>query len=303
MENLRLLPKLRDRISSMYIEHAKIDRHEKSVAIHDPNGITPIPIAQVAVLMFGPGVSVTHAAITTIADNNCLAVWCGEENVRFYAFGNGGTRSSAALIQQARLSSIEELRLEVVKRMYRMRFDNDIDNTSTIESLRGMEGARVRDAYARASMSSGVQWNGRSYDRNQWSEADPVNRALSCANSCLYGICQAAILSMGLSAGLGFIHTGKQLSFVYDIADLYKMETSIPIAFEIARDNPTDLERETRLRCRDRFRDEKLLQKIIPDIQKLLELRDSGETASGDIDQDPALPTELWTPDSEADQQ
>lgn len=297
VDDLHLLPKFKDSLSYLYIEHAKIDRHEKSIAIHNPSGIVPVPAASIVLLMLGPGVSVTHAAITTLAELNCLVVWCGEENVRFYALGTGGTRSGAPILHQARLVSDEAKRLEVVQRMYRMRFTEPLDATMSVEQLRGMEGVRVRETYARASKESGVEWNGRSYDRTDWRANDPVNRALSCANSCLYGVCHAAILTTGYSAALGFIHTGKQLSFVYDIADLYKAEISIPMAFEIAAEEPPNLERAVRLRCRDRFRESKLLQRIIPDIQKVL---GSKEDSSAEIiDSDPALPTELWTPESE----
>jgi CRISPR-associated protein Cas1 len=167
-----------------------------------------------------------------------------------------------------------------------------------VEQLRGMEGVRVREAYARASQDTGVEWSGRSYDRSDWRSADPVNRALSCANSCLYGLCHAAILSTGYSPALGFIHTGKQLSFVYDIADLYKVEVTIPLAFRVARENPPELERTVRLQCRDRFRESRLLQRIVPDIQKALGVRED-VTEGFAPDSDPALPTDLWTPESE----
>ena len=297
VDDLHLLPKFRDSLSYLYIEHAKIDRHEKSIAIHNPTGIVPVPAASIVLLMLGPGVSITHAAITTLAELNCLTVWCGEENVRFYALGTGGTRSGAPILHQARLVSDETKRLEVVQRMYRMRFTEPLDATMSVEQLRGMEGVRVRETYARASKESGVEWSGRSYDRTDWRATDPVNRALSCANSCLYGVCHAAILTTGYSAALGFIHTGKQLSFVYDFADLYKAEISIPMAFEIAAEEPPNLERAVRLRCRDRFRESKLLQRIIPDIQKVLGSKE--DSWAEVIDSDPALPTELWTPESE----
>ena len=296
MDDLHLLPKIRDGLSSLYVEHARIDRYEKSVAFWDDSGCTPIPAASLSVLMLGPGTSVTHAAVQALADNNCLAIWAGEENVRYYASGTGGTRSAAPLLLQARLASDEKARMDVVKRMYQIRFTDTPSGLLTIEALRGMEGIRVRKAYARASEQSGVPWSGRFYDRMSWQDTDPVNRALSCANSCLYGVCHAAILATGYSPGIGFIHTGKQLSFVYDIADLYKVDVTIPLAFEIARDDPPHLERAVRHACRDRFRETKLLQRIVPDIQKVLDVK---EDLSADFapDSDPALPTELWTPD------
>jgi CRISPR-associated protein Cas1 len=297
VDDLHLLPKFRDAISSLYVEHAKIDRHEKSIAIHDAAGFTPVPAASLAVLMLGPGTNITQSAITTLAENNCLVVWCGEENVRFYAFGTGGTRSAEPLLLQARLASSETTRLEVVKRMYRMRFQDDLEPGLTVEQLRGMEGYRVRSTYARFSRETGIPWSGRNYERDDWYAADPVNRALSCANSCLYGVCHAAMLSVGYCPAIGFIHTGKQLSFVYDIADLYKAEITIPLAFEMAAKVTDNLERAVRLRCRDLFRERRLIQRIVPDIHKCLGT-DAG-TEPFAPDEDPALPTDLWTPEDE----
>jgi CRISPR-associated protein Cas1 len=297
MDDLHQLPKFRDALSFLYLEHVRIEQDEKSIAFWDVEGKTPVPVAGLSVLMLGPGTNITHAAIRALADNNCLVIWCGEQNVRFYSFGMGGTRSSAALLRQARLVADEALRLEVVKCMYRMRFREKLSADLTVQQLRGMEGIRVREAYARASRESGVPWSGRSYDRKDWRSTDPVNRALSAANSCLYGVCHAAILSVGYSPALGFIHTGKQLSFVYDIADLYKVELTIPLAFRTAAKNPQDLERHVRLQCRDVFRESRLIQRIIPDIRRAL--GDSDDEEQFVPDEDPALPTKLWTPEAE----
>ena len=296
MDDYHVLPKFRDALSILYLEHACIDRHENTIGVWDDEGCTPAPASSLAVLMLGPGTRITQSAITMLADNNCLVIWCGEENVRFYASGMGGTRSAAGVLHQAPLVSDPALRLEVVKQMYWMRFGARVDNALSIEQLRGMEGARVRDTYARVSRETGVPWSGRSYDRGQWKSADPVKRALSCANSCLYGVCHAAILSSGYSPALGFIHSGKQLSFVYDIADLYKCELTVPLAFEIARQNPDPLERAVRYRMHDLFRDSKLLQRIVPDIQRVLGMpKEDAELEA--IEDDPALPTALWTPE------
>jgi CRISPR-associated protein Cas1 len=299
IDDLHVLPKFRDALSYLYVEHARIDRHEGSIAIYDKDGVVPAPAASLAVLMLGPGTRITQSAIMTLADNNCLVIWCGEENVRFYAYGTGGTRSAAPLLHQARLASNEDTRLQVVKQMYWMRFGVTVDETLSVEQLRGMEGARVRDTYARASRETGVPWTGRNYDRGNWKGTDLVNRALSCANSCLYGLCHAAILSSGYSPGIGFIHTGKALSFVYDIADLYKTELTIPLAFQIAAEAPPQMERTVRLRLRDIFRESRLLQRVLPDIQKVLGMPKEAADEVLEIDYDPALPTELWTPESE----
>jgi CRISPR-associated protein Cas1 len=143
-----------------------------------------------------------------------------------------------------------------------------------------MEGIRVRRAYAEASQKYGIEWKGRHYDQNDWNKGDTLNRALSAANACLYGVCHAGILSAGYSPALGFIHTGKMLSFVYDIADLYKTELSVPVAFRVAATNPAELERAVRMECRKAFHESKLMERLLPDIAEVLDVGDdTGESA------------------------
>lgn len=293
MKNLQVLPKIRDSLSYLYVEHARIDQDAKAIAIHDATGKVPVPCASLSLLMLGPGTSVTHAAIRALADNGCLVIWSGEEAVRFYAQGMGETRSARNLLRQALLCSNPRLRLEVVRRLYQMRFAEPLAEGLTLRQIRGKEGIRVREAYARASRDSGIPWTGRSYRPQQWRVADPVNRALSTANSCLYGICHAAIVSAGYSPALGFIHTGKMLSFVYDIADLYKTELSIPVAFGVVAQGNHDLESRVRRACRDAYKVGRLLQRIVPDIEHAL------GTSSADAawDEDDASPGGLWDPE------
>ena len=297
LKDLHLLPKVRDSWSYLYVEHAKIDQDQKAIAIHDANGRVPVPCASLTTLMLGPGTSISHAAIRSLADNGCLVIWSGEEGVRYYAQGMGETRSAHNLYRQATLWADPAQRLGVVFRMYRMRFADAPSPHLTLEQLRGMEGVRVREAYAKASRETGVEWKGRSYKRTSWADADPVNRALSCANSCLYGICQAAIVSAGYSPALGFIHTGKMLSFVYDIADLYKADLTIPVAFQAVADGEEQLERRVRYRCREVFQSSRLLARIIPAIDTALGA--GGEIDSLgpiDFDLDEAAPGGLWDP-------
>lgn len=299
LDDLHALPKVRDSWSYLYVEHCTIDREQKSIAVHDAQGRTPVPCASLTLLMLGPGTRITHAAITTLADNGCLVAWTGEEGVRYYASGMGGTRSAARLLQQATLSCDPRNRLVVVRRMYQLRFAERIPSAWTLEQIRGREGVRVREAYARASRTYGVPWRGRSYRRGDWKAADPVNRALSAANSCLYGVCHAAIVSAGWSPALGFIHTGKMLSFVYDVADLYKTEVTVPAAFRAAaaldeEESTAGLESSVRHHCRDTFRESRLLQRVVSDLQTLLETPDDEDDE--DVDSDPALPGGLWDP-------
>ena len=155
--------------------------------------------------------------------------------------------------------------------MYALRFGEEPPARRSVEQLRGIEGARVRRSYQLMAQQFGVQWSGRDYDAESWDAADLPNRCLSSATSCLYGVTEAAVLAAGYAPAVGFIHTGKPLSFVYDIADLYKFETVVPVAFKVAASNPAgNPERAVRLGCRDVFRQTRLLERIIPDIEQVL---------------------------------
>jgi len=292
--DLHELPKVRDSWSFLYVERCRVDQDKKAIVIEDARGRVPVPCANLSLLMLGPGTTVTHAAVRALADNGCLAVWSGEHGVRFYAQGTGETRSALNLLHQARLWASPRTRLDVVFRMYQMRFSEQFEPGMTLQQVRGAEGVRVRRAYQDASARYGVTWEGRNYDRRNWRSSDHVNRALSTANSCLYGVCHAAIVAVGYSPALGFIHTGKMLSFVYDVADLYKTEISIPVAFGEAAQGGRELDTRVRRACRDAFTSAKLMSRIVEDIQSLLGIP-AEET--DDYASDQAAPGGLWSPD------
>ncbi|EIX9189564.1 CRISPR-associated endonuclease Cas1, partial [Klebsiella pneumoniae] len=140
----------------------------------------------------------------------------------------------------------------------------------SVEQLRGIEGSRVRQTYALLAKRYGVKWHGRNYDPKDWARGDVVNQCISAATSCLYGISEAAILAAGYAPAIGFIHSGKPLSFVYDIADIIKFDSVVPKAFEIAASHPAEPDKEVRLACRDIFRSTKLTGKLIPLIEEVL---------------------------------
>ncbi|MBR3738948.1 MAG: type I-E CRISPR-associated endonuclease Cas1 [Clostridia bacterium] len=290
--DLQALPKLRDSISYVYIEHAVIEQEDSSITAFQKDARIPIPISSVTCLMLGPGTKITHAAIKAAAENGCMIVWCGENGMHFYASGMGETRSAVNLLRQAELCVNQETRLEVAKRMYIRRFGSISSPDYTLQQLRGMEGIRVREAYKLASKSTGIPWSARTYKKDDWNAQDPVNLALSQANALLYSVCQAAIISLGYSTGLGFIHTGKQLSFVYDIADLYKAEITIPAAFQSARYPGTDLSAAVRTNCRVYFQQARLLKRIPEDIEWIFNLPGSEQRESLDVGN-------LWNPEGE----
>lgn len=296
--DLHLLPKTRDGLSFLYVEHAAIEQEDRAIAAVDVNGRVPIPCASLSLLVLGPGTTITHAAIRALAANGCLVAWSGEQAVRFYAAGTGETRSARNAERQARAWADPASRLRVVRAMYARRFEGPLASDLTIQQIRGMEGIRVRDTYAALSRATGVEWNGRAYRRGTWGAADPINRALSASNSALYGVVHAAVVASGHLPSLGFIHSGKQLSFVYDIADLYKTETSFPAAFITVAEGAHDLDGRVRRRCRDLFHEQRLLARVVPDIERMMSASGQPDdlVAAEDVDALDA-PGPLWDPD------
>jgi CRISPR-associated protein Cas1 len=300
MKDLHMLPKVRDSWSYLYVEHCVVEQDDFAIAVFDKKGKTPVPCASLSLLMLGPGTNITHAAIRTLADNGCLVAWTGEAGVRFYAQGLGETRSSANLLRQAAHHADPEQHMRVVRQMYEMRFPEPLESKLTLKQIRGKEGIRVRETYAHWSRETGVKWDGRAYKQNDWRRATPINRALSAANSCLYGVVHAAIIAAGYSPALGFIHTGKMLSFVYDVADLYKAEITIPAAFRCTAAGEQKLESRVRHICRDLIRERKMLPRIMDDLDKLFE-HDSAafEQEAEQVDRNDAHPGDLWDMDDE----
>lgn len=293
LDDLHVLPRVRDSSSFLYLERGRIEQEGRSVRYVHRSARVPIPVASLTLLLLGPGTTLTHQAARNIADCGCTVAWAGQEGVRLYACGLGETRSSRRLIRQARLVSDPALRLRVVRRMYELRFAEPLAADLTLQQIRGLEGVRVRETYARLSRETGVAWSGRMYRRDRWEAGDPINRAMSAANACLYGICHGALVSAGYSPALGFVHTGKALSFVYDVADLYKTETSIPAAFRAVASGDTDAERAVRMQLRDHFHQTRLLGRIIDDVGGLLDVDEAVEDA---VERDMTAPGGLWDP-------
>lgn len=287
LPSLKPLP-MKDRISMIFVQYGQIDVLDGAFVLIDKTGVRKhIPVGSVACIMLEPGTRISHAAVNLAATVGTLLVWVGESGVRLYSSGQPGGARADRLLYQAKLALDDDLRLKVVRKMYEVRFGEPAPARRSVEQLRGIEGARVRSTYKLLAQQFKVNWQARNYDRQQWDAADIPNRCLSAATSCLYGITEAAVLAAGYAPAVGFIHTGKPLSFVYDIADLYKFETVVPLAFRIAAKSPEAPEREVRLACRDLFRSDKLLGRIIPLIEDVL--------AAGGI-QPPEAPPESVPP-------
>lgn len=302
--DLAELPRVADSWTFLYTEKVRIERAAYAIELRDKDGRVPVPVAALSVLMLGPGSTITHAAVLALAESGCSIVWCGENGGRFYASGLGETRRAQHLEAQASAWASKAKHAQVVRRLYTMRFPEGLEDGLSLEQVRGHEGVRVREAYAAIAKETGVPWSGRAYRRGDWNAADPVNRALSAANACLYGVCHAAIVATGFAPGLGFVHVGKQLSFVYDIADLYKVELTIPAAFRAVRESVSNLEPRVRRACRELFHSSRLLERIVPDLQEVVGLHPQKARLVMHRGDAPAeeeglgeTPGELWNPD------
>ena len=267
---LQELTTIKDRITFLYVEHCKISRDNGAITVCDENGIKNIPAAGITALLLGPGADISHRAIELIGDAGASVVWVGEHGVRFYASGRALTNHSTLLLKQANYVSNEKLHIQVARKMYQLRFPDEDVSKLTMQQLRGREGSRVRSIYKKYSQKWNVKWQGRNYDPDAYEKGDTVNKSLSAGNACLYGIAHGVICALGCSPGLGFVHVGHELSFVYDIADLYKAEISIPVAFEVAANNVEDVERETRRKIRDALKEGKIIDRMVHDIKWLL---------------------------------
>ena len=282
------VPKISDRVTFIYVEHAKINCVDGAVTVAESRGIVRIPAAIIGILLLGPGTDISHRAMVLLGESGASVAWVGEYGIRNYAHGRSLSHSSRFLEVQANLVSNTRTRLRVAREMYQMRFPNEDVSALTMQQLRAKEGARIRKLYRNMSEEYHVQWDGRTYDPDNYEGGDPVNQALSSANVALYGLTYSAVAAMGMSAGLGFVHTGHDLSVVYDVADLYKAEITVPIAFQIASayQSGDDVGRISRQKTRDAFTDGKLFARIVHDVQMLMGIREE--------EQIEAVPLSLW---------
>lgn len=278
---IQMLPQVADRLTFLYLERCVLNRQDSAITVADDRGTVFVPAAAISVIMLGPGTKITHRAMELIGDAGVTVIWVGEHGVRYYASGRPLTHHAALLQRQAELVSNMRMHLNVVRQMYCMRFPNEDVSHLTLQQLRGREGARIRAVYKKASKEWNVPWNGREYDPEDFTSGDPVNQALSAGHACLYGLAHAVIAALGCSPGLGFVHVGHENSFVYDIADLYKADITIPLAFEVAATiSKEEIPSVMRRKTRDKMVKMNILKQMVHDIKSLL--AQEGESEDSD---------------------
>ncbi|AGJ59581.1 type I-E CRISPR-associated endonuclease Cas1e [Streptomyces sp. NPDC020196] len=266
----RQLTRTGERLSFVYLERCVVHRDANAITAEDAEGTTHIPSATIGTLLLGPGTRITHQAMSVLGETGAAVCWVGERGVRYYAGGRALTRSSALAEAQAVQWANVRSRLGVARAMYRLRFPDEDPAGLTRHELLGREGRRVKDCYRAQSARTGVPWHGRRYTPGDFSSGDAVNQAITAAAQCMYGIAHAVVASLGCSPGLGFVHSGHELSFVLDVADLYKTEIGIPLAFDVAAEDEEDVGSRTRRALRDRINETSLLDRCVNDIKRLL---------------------------------
>lgn len=281
----RELSRVTDRVAFVYLERCTIHRDANAITVEDAEGTTHIPSATIGTLLLGPGTRITHQAMSVLGETGAGVAWVGEHGVRYYAGGRALSRSAALAQAQATTWANRRTRLEVARAMYRLRFPDEDPAGCTRQELLGREGRRVKDCYRAEAKRTGIRWRGRRYTPGDYGSGDAVNQAITAAAQAMYGIAHAVVAALGCSPALGFVHSGHELSFVLDIADLYKTEVGIPVAFEAAAQSPEDVGARTRRALRDRLHELRLLDRIVADIHGLLRPEGGPPVPADDFDQ------------------
>lgn len=228
------LPQVADKYPFIYLERGRLEIDDSSVKWIDSEGnLVRIPVATINTILLGPGTSITHEAVKVMTASNCTICWVGEDSMLFYAVGQTPTADTRNMRTQVELSANPKKRLEVVRRMFVNRFPGEDVGSKNLQELMGMEGKRVKRIYEEMAEKYQIGWSGRSYTPGKFEMSDMTNKVLTSANTALYAILTSAIYSMGYSPHIGFVHSGSPLPFIYDIADLYKEEICIDLAFHL----------------------------------------------------------------------
>jgi CRISPR-associated protein Cas1 len=229
--DLKSLPRVTDRIPFFFIDKAKIEQTRTGIeafkVIDEEKMRIPIPFANIASLILGPGCSITSPAMTTLYRHGTSIIQGSADGMSGYSQGRSLTSRSDWATAQARIHVDNRLRRDAAETLYRLRFIDPPPEGATIKKLRGIEGYIVRSAYTRLSKTHKV----KDFYRNTKSE-DPINIGLNLGNSILYGLALSVCSALSLSPSLGIVHHGANGAFLFDLADNFKLTTTIPAAFE-----------------------------------------------------------------------
>lgn len=282
------LTRAEDRLSFLYADMCSVSQDDNGTKLGIDGESGPrdayIPTATLGALILGPGTSITQPAIVALGRAGCSVSFVGMGAVRSYGTFLSPNAPTRLLQQQARIVSDDALRVSAVKAMFAKRFPDSgmipsSVNDLPLEHLRGFEGIRMKAVYqSHARQHRLSRWRRNSGTDPKMGEPDGVNLALNYANTALYGVTQCVVGLLGLSPGLGLLHTGNRMSFILDIADLYKTELTIPLAFQAG--SAANPQLEVMRQLRRKFRLLRLVPRIVDDIYEILGI--DTESVDGD---------------------
>jgi CRISP-associated protein Cas1 len=270
-----MLLNLNTRLPFVYLEMGRLRMQSSSLAFINSSQTVVLPAGKILTIFLGPGTTITEGAVKYCMKVKCLIVWVGEDITRCYSMLPVSNQDSHNLLRQVELYTKKFNSL--IKKYYEIRFGKPLITIVPItpDKFRGIEGAYMKKIYLECSRKFGIPYSGRMRE-DEWDKNTIYNRAISICNSLLYGMCCSIIVSLGYSPALGIVHTGDMLSFVYDIADIYKPIFSIPYGFEISKiisNNkcpPANIDGEVRRGALTRLNELNLTDRIISDIESIL---------------------------------
>lgn len=237
-----------------------------------------IPYQGVSIILLGPGTTVTHDVLRLLARHGTLLAAVGEGGVKLYTAPPMGQGRSEVARAHAQLWADPESRLQIARRMYAIRFGEVLPHKD-IAVLRGIEGSRVKEVYKIVAQQHGIPWKGRRYDRENPTSADIPNQAINHAATFVEAAADVAVAAVGALPPLGFIHEDSSNAFTLDIADLWRAEVTVPLAFSVSarvlKNSELSLEREIRFEAAVWFKRRKLIPAMIDRIKELLRVDDS----------------------------
>ncbi len=261
--------RLEDRVSFAYVERARIVQDRTGVvALWESDGeyhkdLIQIPVGGIALLVLGPGTSITHPAITSCTRSGATVLFTGGGGVSAYSLAAPLTTSARWAIAQARLVSNERHQRTAAMYLYKRQFGLEEMEGGSIRTMRGLEGQRMKLLYRQLAQKHGIKGF-----RRRVEGTDPVNVALNLSNSLLYGCAASACAAIGVNPALGIIHRGDARSLLFDLADLYKPTVTIPISFACSHEE--DVAVAVRKRVRKAIKEEKILSGMLDALMELL---------------------------------
>jgi CRISPR-associated protein Cas1 len=276
-----------DRHGLLWLEYGKLSVEDGTLRFVAAKSETldagdyAIPYQAVSMILLGPGTSLTQDVLRLCARHGTLIAAVGEGGVKSYTAPPMGQGRSDVARRHAERWADPKQRLDTARRLYAWRFGRVLPHRD-IETLRGIEGARMKESYKLAALRFGISWHGRHYDRQNPTAADLPNQAINHAATLVEAAADIAVAAVGALPPLGFIHEDSSNAFTLDIADLWRVDFTLPLAFgtvKATQHTPDQLERELRKRAAALFRREKLIPRMIDRIKELLDVDDPRDHA------------------------